>query len=223
MSSPLRFSIRNLLSWVVILALSLTVVVQHLRHRQLALRYNSELSSLHRQLQAAHQALDKLPIKDPQRASVLAMPSFTYARWVWRVYLPPGSRYVLRVNVGPANENAEGVSVSAVSGHTQHMGYQGRGETTVIVEQVGWNKRPLLGVSLGGHQETNCPLTPDVARCLSQRREYQERQLGSTGAEDFATNERLDLLQRWYPSGAPTPQDPEATKPVGFSVWLEPM
>lgn len=219
----MRFSIRNLLLWVLILALGLTVVVQFWQHREETLRHEREVRDLHRQLQAAHQALNKLPVEDPQRAYVLAMPSFTYARWVWRVYLPPGSRYALRMAVGSAVDQAEGVSISSVDGESQQMGYQGQGETTVIVERIPWGKHSVLGVSLGGHQEVSCLLTPEVARCLSQRLQYRERQLGTSGTEDFATNERIDLLQRWYPKGSPNEQDSKAGKPVGFSVWLEPL
>jgi hypothetical protein len=139
--------------------------------------------------------LKEIPVSNPQRAYVLAMPSFAYARWVWRVYLPSNSHYALRVNVGHVVENGRIRRVAADPGHSQQMGVPGRGETVVIVERFTTNNRKLLGVSVG-RQAVCCSLTPDVRRCMAERTPYQEEQMGSGGVEQIAEDDRIDLLMR---------------------------
>ena len=104
-SKRCRFSIRSLLLVVFVVAISLALTVQHWRHHEALVRRDVEIASLRDRLSETQQMLEEIPVSNPQRAYVLAMPSFAYARWVWRVYLPSNSHYALRVNVGHVVEN----------------------------------------------------------------------------------------------------------------------
>ena len=96
----MRFSIRGLMTVTPLVALLQTVIVQSWRHHETELRHRRETTRLRDQLHAAHQVLRELAVDDRDRAYVLAMPSFAYGRWALRIYMPPGTRYALRVNVG---------------------------------------------------------------------------------------------------------------------------
>ena len=221
MRKRFRFSLRSLLMATLVTALSMALVVQHWQHHAMEMRRKREIVSLRDQLNATQQMLEELPVDNPRRAYALAMPSFAYARWTWRVYLPPNSRYGLRVDVGHVVEEGATRRVSAAQGHSQQMGLQGRGEMVVIVERFITNNRQLLGVSVG-RQQVNCRLTPDVQHCMAERAPYQEEQLGSAGAEEIVADDRIDLLMRWYTQDNAPTTNRSNRGPPGFSVWLEP-
>ena len=194
----LRFSIRSLLLLVALVALGLTVIIQHWQHRDEQLCLRAELRELRDKLYAAEQTLEKLPAGNPNEAAVLATPSFAYGRWAWRVYLPPGHRYALRIAVGTAVEKDNTRIITPAKGHSQQMGLRGDGETTVIVKRIlADQKFPILGVAIG-KQEVPCRLTQEVDRCMAGRSDYQEEQTGTAGAEHFAPDETIPLLLRWY-------------------------
>jgi hypothetical protein len=220
-SNQLRFSIRNLLMLIALVALCLTVVVQYWRYHEAESRHHVELAKLRNRLHTSYQILRELPVDDPERAYVLATPSFAYGRWAWRVYLPPASRYALHVDVGHVVEKGTTRRISAARGHSQHIGLQGQGETVVIVERFVKDSQQLLGISIGG-QYSCCRLTPDVDHCMGKRIPHHEQQLGTSAAVDIAGGEQIDLLMRWYPHAITSTTGPTADAPVGFSVWLEP-
>lgn len=230
MKAPLRFSIRELLMAGTIVALVLTLVVQFGRQQQAEERHRFEIYQLESRLRAVYQLVGTLPVEDPDRAYVLAAPSHAYGRWVWRVHLPEGRRYAVRIAVGTYSEQNGSPQITAAKGHDQHFGIAGHGETVIVAEEFRRANRQWLGVSVGDH-DSPCMLTPEVAQCLAQRLPYREEQLGNPALVDLAADERIDLLMRWYPpdgepvvvpSTAPNPTLPPGPPP-GFAIWLEPM
>ncbi len=215
----LQYSIRGLLLLVLCLALALTIVVQSLHHRQERSRLNKQVVELESRLYIAEQTLEKLPVEDPQRVYVQALPSYAHARWAWRIYLPPGRRYALHMDVGEIIGEGDNQRVVVGEGIHDHVsGLTGGGETIVTVQQIPWKKRALLGASVGT-SEASVHLTPDVARCLGRRIDYRQERLGDPTTENLAPDERIDLLMHWYPGQGTKSIDGSAP---GFSVWLEP-
>ena len=84
----LRFSIRELLILTALVALSAALLVQRWQYHQTESHYENELAILRNRLYSTQQVLGELPVADSERAYVLATPSFAYARWAWRLYLP---------------------------------------------------------------------------------------------------------------------------------------
>lgn len=216
MAVPLRFTIRHLLVAILLVALSLTVILQKIERQ----RDRQELRALQERLLLAQQALGELHVEVPTRAYVIATPSYAYARWTWRVHLPPGSRYALRIDVGPINGNGSLTAVSPAQSLSQQMGLAGHGETVIIAEQIYANGKPHLGVTVD-KSHTLCRLTEPVAKCLGDRLPHTEEQLGAAGPVSFSTDETIRLLQRQYPH--PPSDDTRPAAPVGLTVRLEPM
>ncbi len=218
MKALLRFSMREMLMVAALVALLLTVVVLNWQLHSADARHRAELARLNNQLNAVYLLVGKLPVEDPDRAYVLAAPAYSYGRWVWRVYLPEGRRYVVHIDVGTMSENDGVPIITAARGYGQHFGLAGHGETVIVAQQFHQDNQSLLGVTVG-NQETCCRLTPEVARSLATRAPYEEEQLGDTAPVDFAAGERIELVKRWYP-----PADAAAPDaPVGFSIWLKPL
>ena len=199
MKSRFRYSIGNLLVTFVVVALVLTVVVQHGRHLVELARYDREIDQLRTRLHAAELALPGLPVGDPEKAYILAKPAHAYGRWIWRVYLPSRRLYALHIDVGTADDEGK---ITPARGHAQHMGLRADGVTTIIVEQFDKEGNPLIGASVG-KADTVCRLTPEVDRCMADRPYYQEEQLGGWGVVELEADERIDLLRRWYPPAGP--------------------
>ncbi|WP_146394838.1 hypothetical protein [Planctomycetes bacterium CA13] len=213
MKTLFQYSIGNLLVACVLVALVLTVVVQHARQLAAEAQFKSEIAQLRNRLHAAELALPELPVDDPKRVYILAEPAYAYGRWTWRAYVPPGNRYTLHIDVGTADHEGK---ITSASGYGQIGGLMGTGITTIMVEQFDSNVSPLLGVSVGKANSV-CRLTPEVDRCFATRPDYEEERLGVSGVVEVQPGERIDLVRRWYPQ--PGPDD---VGPVGFSVWLEP-
>ncbi len=221
MRNLFRFSMREMLMAAALVALLLTAIVQNWRFHLAEARQQAELARVDNELNGLYLLIGKLPVDDPDRAYVLAAPAYSYGRWVWRVYLPEGRRYAVHIDVGSVSEQDGTAVITAASGHAQHFGLRGWGETVIVAEQYRQGNQSLLGVTVG-NQHTCCRLTPEVAGRLAMREPYEEERLGTAAPVDFATDERIDLLRRWYPpyEGDAPKLPPEES--VGFSIWLEP-
>ena len=204
-----------------LVALLLTAVVENWRFHRAEARHRAEIARLNSELNGVYLLVGKLPVDDPDRAYVLAAPAYSYGRWVWRVYLPEGRRYAVHIDVGTVSETDGAAVITAASGHAQHFGLEGHGETVIVAEQYRQGNQPLLGVTVG-NQDTCCRLTPEVAGRLGSRQPCEEEQLGTGAPVDFAADERIDLLRRRYPRyDGDSPKLPP-DEAVGFSIWLEP-
>ncbi len=215
-----QYSIRGMLLFVLFLALGLTIVFQTHRHRQERSRHQQRIAELVSQLYVAEQTLEKLPVEDPQRVYVQALPSYAHGRWAWRIHLPPGRRYALHMDVGEVVGEGESRHVVVGAGIHDHVsGLTGQGETVVTVQRFDWRSHAVLGASIGRTAEATVHLTPEVASCLGRRIDHRQEQLGTPTTASRAPDERIDLLMRWYPGEG---NDLNKGSAPGFSVWLEP-
>lgn len=207
----LRFSLASLLLVALLLAALIGLKMSRV-----------EVESLQQENKELRFQLGALEIEDPSMVYVRQQISHADHEWRWRVYLPPGHGYHLRMESGQIEESG----FSKFKGHTD-LKTLPNGEFTLVIrlfKRDGFQKGWVLSAEWGSgtlrltvEQEVGMWIDNQLVNLVGTK-----DQKGPTFCFDPSENDQVELLRnRKGDYMMPTPTKMVPGPSTGFLIWLE--
>ena len=202
--APRRFSRFSLLSLLLLTGL-IGVSVSHFR-------LTAEIQRLQQQNNELKKELGYIAIEDPKKAYTRELASLDATQWRFRVYLPPGKRYHLRIRDEWVDEDFP----RSTSGSGP---IQPEGEFTLT---VGFSQDALgrwqVRITMPGNSQMST-IQEEKSKWLADPRFVGSNPLGGTQTE-LDPDKRVQLI-RWRAESTRQGETPKSPAD-GFMIWLEP-
>lgn len=212
-NSWLRFSLASLFLLTALICVTTAYVLQRAEVR----RKEAEIRQYRIDLGLLDDRPGVLVVDDPKKVHVAALPAFEPMHWRWRVYLPPGKQWTLRLDHGEMfDDEARG------SGAATDLKVSGEFMLELAVQ------RSLEGrveiVAKCGTQSLMAGILDDrMIKALINERQATQTLTGSPKQQSFEPQESVPLVT--WKSSVPSESsagDVSADSPeLGFSFFLD--
>ncbi len=195
----IRFSLLTLLLATTLIALAVTVVLLY-----------RELGPLRREVARLRNELGQLDLDDLSQVHAIQLEGENELEWKWRVWIPHGARYQLRVSGGPIPFEgfpSDGGTIRLHDADEMVIRYRIRRDAKDGSWQ-GTLNTPSASIGSDPHPWVDWPSRSTVSRGVGR------------STERFDPHHRIELMRyRVAPARLPTNnQEPS----MGFLIWLEP-
>lgn len=203
-----RFSLRNLLLMMTILALALGLVVVGWNNHRLD-EINQALEAENRRLR---DEVGELSIEDPGKLHAIHVKSASYLEWIWRVWIPEGREYRLR----------------CVTGEVPEAGFPQQTGGTIMLRESGEQvirysirRDPRDGKLYGSLSVRGASVGKDEHAWAEWGSHVTTTSGVGTSARVYPPGEVVELGRHRVSQASSSSdiEDPSA----GFLIWLEPM